>query len=207
MLPLLTKTVRHTISTSDSFLPRRAHVLGGRRAPGLAIAVAIFVTSAAVVVPLNVAQLGLRLNLSRSMPRGLYRMTVGPIDRGALVAFCLDPARAALGRERGYLGVGSCASGVEPLLKRVVAVVGDVLDHERDFVAVNGRRLAESATLAADPQGRALAHGAFGISTIPLGSVWVFSAAPLGWDSRYFGAVPEAGILGLAEPLLTEGGD
>ena len=49
MLPLLTKTVRHTNSTSDSLLPGRAHVLGGRRAPGLAIAVAI----AAARVPLS----------------------------------------------------------------------------------------------------------------------------------------------------------
>jgi type IV secretory pathway protease TraF len=35
---------------------------------------------------------------------------------------------AALARARGYLGRGSCAGGVQPVLKPVIAVAGDVVE-------------------------------------------------------------------------------
>lgn len=40
----------------------------------------------------------------------------------------VSPQTAALARARGYLGPGPCAGGVQPLLKRVVAVAGDVVE-------------------------------------------------------------------------------
>jgi hypothetical protein len=33
-----------------------------------------------------------------------------------------------LARARGYLGPGPCPGGVQPVLKRVIAVAGDVLE-------------------------------------------------------------------------------
>src|SRR5262245_19561753 len=51
---------------------------------------------------------GDELNLSASMPRGLYRVTHDPLAVGQVVAICLPTAVAQFGRERGYLTAGAC---------------------------------------------------------------------------------------------------
>jgi conjugative transfer signal peptidase TraF len=98
--------------------------------------------------------LGLHLNLSPSAPRGLYRAVAGTPTRGAWVAACVSPEAAALGRARGYLGAGSCAGGVQPVLKPVIAVAGDVVELGPEGVAVNGQRLPASASADVDSVGR-----------------------------------------------------
>src|SRR5213594_1750166 len=72
--------------------------------------------------------LGLHVNLSPSAPRGLYRAVAGTPTRGAWVAACVSPEAAALGRARGYLGAGPCIGGVQPVVKPVVALAGDVVE-------------------------------------------------------------------------------
>ena len=67
------------------------------------------------------AALGFRLNLTPSLPLGLYRLAPGPIERGALVATCLPLEMALEGRQRGYLSRGGCPGGASPVLKRVGA--------------------------------------------------------------------------------------
>src|SRR5207244_933762 len=92
----------------------------------------------------------MRLNLSPSVPLGLYRMVDQPVTRGVLVVGCVPPAAARLARERGYLGGGSCPGGAQPVLKRVGAVPGDLVDLRPDGVAVNGTRLSDSAPALRD---------------------------------------------------------
>ncbi len=73
---------------------------------------------------------GLRVNFTPSVPVGLYRQTSIPtteVSRGMLVAACPPPNATELGRRRGYLAVGPCPGNVEPLLKTVVAVDGDIV--------------------------------------------------------------------------------
>ena len=83
---------------------------------------------------------GYRLNLTRSLPVGLYRITGGPVQRGKLAAFCLEDAESiSLARERGYLAAGSCPSGLRPLLKVVSGLAGDVVGLEQGLIAVNGQ--------------------------------------------------------------------
>jgi len=72
--------------------------------------------------------IGFRLNLTPSLPRGIYRATEGRPERGGLVAFCLEsPVWTSLARERGYLGSGSCPSGLRPLLKYLAGLPGDAV--------------------------------------------------------------------------------
>jgi conjugative transfer signal peptidase TraF len=71
---------------------------------------------------------GLRVNASPSVPRGLYRTVTTPAMRDSLIAVCLPANVAQFARERGYLGPGDCPSGVQAAIKRVVAVPGDVVD-------------------------------------------------------------------------------
>ena len=80
---------------------------------------------------------GLHVNLSASAPRGLYRMVAGRLTRGAWVAVCVSSHSAALARARGYLIPGPCAGGVQPAVKPVVALAGDVVESGPEAVTVD----------------------------------------------------------------------
>jgi conjugative transfer signal peptidase TraF len=148
--------------------------------------------------------LGLHINLSPSAPRGVYRAVVEAPIRGAWVVACVSAEAAALARARGYLGPGSCAGGVQPVLKPVVAVAGDVVELGPDGVAVNGSRLPRSKSADVDAAGRALPHPARGRHLVARGEVWLVSTrVPNSWDSRYLGPVPISQVRGVARPIWT----
>jgi len=50
---------------------------------------------------------------------------------------CLPPELAAFGRARQYLGSGDCPGGAQPVLKRIGAVAGDVVELTDTTAAVN----------------------------------------------------------------------
>ncbi len=147
---------------------------------------------------------GLRLNVSRSAPRGLYRILAAAPARGAFVAVCLPPDVARFGRARGYLGPGDCPGGVQAAIKQLIAGPGDLVDVSPTSVGVNGRRLPNSATAAVDSAGRPLPHVPWGRHPVPPAQVWVFGTGdPRSWDSRYFGPLGEAQIRATVAPVLT----
>jgi conjugative transfer signal peptidase TraF len=150
------------------------------------------------------AALGLRVNLSPSVPRGIYRTVDAPPARGALVAVCLPPASAAFARERGYLRSGDCRTGVQPVIKRVSAVGGDTVDVTQIGVRVNEHPLPDTATAAADSRGRTLPHVPWGRHVVRSGDVWLLGTrSPRSWDSRYFGPLSAAQIRATVRPVLT----
>ncbi len=69
------------------------------------IAMALGLLILSLLLPAN---LGIRVNLTESMPRGLYELSVlsHPLKKGDIVAACLPYSAARLGEERGYLGSG-----------------------------------------------------------------------------------------------------
>ena len=144
-----------------------------------------------------------RVNLSGSMPRGLYRLADASPERGSFVAFCLDEVSVALALERRYTGGGTCPGGVEPLVKPVAATRGDVVTTTERSVTVNGAPLPSSATLAADSNGRPLPHDPFGTHRLEHGELWVFSPAERSWDSRYFGPIRRDQVVATVVPVLT----
>src|ERR1700694_4755969 len=101
---------------------------------------------------------GLRINMSASMPRGLYRITRldRPLKKGDIIAACLSYSAILLGRERGYLRPGPCPGGGEPVLKLVAALEGDAVTISPVGVLVNGALLPESRYLVRDGAGRRL---------------------------------------------------
>jgi conjugative transfer signal peptidase TraF len=104
---------------------------------------------------------------------------------------------------RGYRTPGSCADGGAPLLKPVVASIGDVVDVSADGLVVNGAQVPNTAPLPADTKGRPLAHCAFGRYSVPVGTVWVASSySGRSFDSRYFGPVPVTAIRNRMRPVL-----
>ncbi|CAM5279789.1 MAG: conjugative transfer signal peptidase TraF [Xanthobacteraceae bacterium] len=146
---------------------------------------------------------GFRLNATPSYPLGLWRIErpVALIKVGDLVFICMPPgAGLTLGLSRRYLRPGLCRGGAGPLIKAVAALPGQHVEVGRS-VTIDGRPLDHSRVSRADAEGRALAPHAGGV--IPPGHLYLHSNYAGSYDSRYFGPLPEAGVLGLARPIAT----
>lgn len=165
-----------------------------------------FLTGAAVVMSaLAVTGVagGYRLNLTPSEPLGIWRIEEleRPVAIGDLVFLC--PPKSAVfqeARRRGYLRRGVCASGFAPLIKMVAALPGQRVDIT-DHVLVDGRSVPASTLAGRDGGGRALTSDPGGV--VPPHHLFLHSPYASSYDSRYFGPVPDLGLLGLARPVLT----
>jgi conjugative transfer signal peptidase TraF len=172
------------------------------RGPLLAvISVGVMVGCSALVM--RHFRVGLSLTDS-SCPEGFYRLINVPIRRGELVAACLPATTELEGLVRGYLHTGDCPGSAEPVLKVVGGLGGDQIEVEAGWVAVNGERLTNSATVAQDIAGRSLRHVVWGHRQVGADEVWLFGFNNRrSWDSRYFGPVPLGVVRGVVEPVLT----
>ncbi len=140
---------------------------------------------------------GLRINATASMPRGVYRLAPGAPERGDLVSVCIENGTfASLALDRSYLRPGSCPNGLEPLLKRVAGMPGDLLEIGQDGIAINGRLWPQSRAVPRDGHDRPMPEARnVGSRTIPDGLALVLSDRhPGGFDGRYFGLVPMASL-------------
>jgi conjugative transfer signal peptidase TraF len=138
-----------------------------------------------------------------SVPAGVYVLTYQPLRREAWVVVCLPPVVSALGRRRGYLGAGPCAGGASEVLKRVAALPGDVVQVSASGLVVDGKRLQHSRRRRRDTRGRVLPAVPEGTFEVASGTLWIYSDhTDRSWDSRYYGAVPLAGVRSSAALLL-----
>ncbi|MGX8009624.1 S26 family signal peptidase [Mesorhizobium sp. ORM8.1] len=135
-------------------------------------------------------------NASASAPAGLYRVVAGAPARGDLVLAGAPDAIAGLAAERGYL-----PNGV-PLVKHIAA-----LPHERvcafnEAIIIGGKIVARR--LATDTQARPLPWWS-GCRALADDEFFVLNGEVLrSFDSRYFGPVRAANIIGRLAPLWTE---
>lgn len=163
------------------------------------IAIAIALLGVATVAYIA----GVRMNLSGSIPPGLYQIAGGPVARGAIVLVCLPPPTAAFARVRGYVPSGSCADGSAPIGKTVAASHGDTVDVAPNGIAVNGHGLLNSRPLGVDSQNRPLRPFAPGRYVVGQDEVWLVSSySARSFDSRYFGPVKIARIVARVRPFL-----
>lgn len=149
---------------------------------------------------------GLRVNTTASMPRGLWRVIqrARPLRHGDIVTVCLpDIQQVRQGAERGYIPTGGCPGGYEPLVKPIAAVPGDTVDVSTgDGVSVNDEPVSGTVQLARDSAGRVLKAFPPGAYPVAPGEVWLLSGHdPRSFDSRYFGPVPAANVQGVAQPV------
>ena len=133
---------------------------------------------AAALVGLLLWNAGYRVNVTASLPKGIYRLASGAPAKGDLVSFCLEGEFVDLAQERGYLQAGSCPSGLRPLLKTLAGLPGDVVNP----AALHIR--------AADSEGRAMPSVLPDGGIIPPGMALVLADHSGSFDSRYFGLVP-----------------
>ena len=144
-----------------------------------------------------VSTAGFRVNLSPSMSLGIWRVVApSPTDyqRGQVVAVCPPVAAPFLPR-------GSCPLGMQPLLKQLVALPGDVVTVTPAGVSINGGPLLpHSAPLSQTSNGQPLPQR---LGTWRLTGYWLYGAgSPRSFDSRYFGEVPAATLGGVGHPVM-----
>ena len=97
--------------------------------------------------------LGLRISSSDSAAKaGICRVVSPEVKRGDLVAACPLTSRGRVSSEAisGPVRVGSA----EPVRKIAGALLGDVVDIERDWIAVSGSRIPHGAVASHDSAGR-----------------------------------------------------
>ena len=136
-------------------------------------------------------------NPSDSVPIGWYR--IGSSDAlhvGAIVLTTLPPDAAALAAQRRYLPAHV------PLLKRVGAVAPQHVCVFDALVWIDGVPVA--AVLPADRLGRPLPSWPH-CRHLEAGELFLWSSTnPASFDSRYFGPVSAAAVIGVAHPLWLE---
>ncbi|TBB81069.1 conjugative transfer signal peptidase TraF (plasmid) [Rhizobium ruizarguesonis] len=166
----------------------------------------LFLTGAAVTMSALAASGfigGYRLNLTPSEPLGLWRIEElqRPVAIGDLVFLC-PPLTAvfAEARRRGYLRRGLCAGGFAPLIKTVAALPTQRVEIT-DHVLIDGRPVPASSVWGRDGEGRVLLPDSGGV--VPPHYLFLHSSFASSYDSRYFGPVPDSGLLGLARPVFT----
>lgn len=169
------------------------------------VAFALLVTSFILLVV--GAATGARLNVTRSLPPGLYWVVDRPVERHAYVRFCPPNEGAfALAMERGYLSdSGDCPSG-SPMIKRVAGLAGDSVDATETGVSINGQRLPLSAFRQTDGLGRPMPQPNRGERRLRDSDLWVMSDTnDRSFDSRYFGPIDRAWVKEVLVPVLTWG--
>lgn len=139
--------------------------------------------------------LGIIVNLTSSMPQGIYLRAGGDIARNDIIAFCLHEPYKTFGLKRGYLIPGLRCQGSMPLIKKVIALPGDDVVLRDQTITVNNQtysyptyyRDSLNRPLKVYPRGHYLKTPGY----------WVIgSENSHSWDSRYWGPLSRKQILG-----------
>ena len=135
-------------------------------------------------------------NASASVPIGLYAVhPAGTLQVGELVIVSPPEPLADFLDERRYLPKGV------PLLKRILALPGQVVCRTGRAITVDGDAMGEA--LDRDHLGRPLPVWQ-GCHRVADSEAFLMNRQPAdSLDGRYFGALPAAAIVGRAEPLWT----
>lgn len=132
-------------------------------------------------------------NTSASVPIGLYLIVPRPLHLGDYVLIRLSGVPQALAERRSYIGPHT------PLLKRVAALEGDRVCRRGRVVWIAGHWVV--IALASDRGGRRLPVWQ-GCRQLQNGQLFVLGRHPQSFDSRYFGPIDRAQIVGAAIPLF-----
>ena len=175
------------------------------RAVLLSIRLKIILTLSCFIIALvAIATLaGVRLNITKSYPPGLYFMTNDTIKKGSLVIFCpTDTPAFREARARGYIGAGFCPGGYGYMIKKMLAEKGDHVVISANGVTVNGKVLPNSKPMNTDLEGRALHHFEADIDALDEHDVLLMSDySAKSFDARYFGVVDRSSVMSSIEPM------
>jgi conjugative transfer signal peptidase TraF len=143
----------------------------------------------------------LRLNLSKSVPVGMYYRTT---KTARYAAICLSREQLAPAIAAGIdLRPGECQNtGLQPILKPVFeATMDNPIRLAAEGFYVDEKLLSNTAPKKVSLAGKPLTHADFGRYHFGYWAISDFS--PDSFDSRYFGPIAPEQIAFYAKPLLT----
>src|SRR5699024_10476250 len=140
------------------------------------------------LVLLLLSYLGLRVNITTSLAKGIYWTVNKQPEKGDLVAFCLDEKTAKIAYERRYITYGFCPGGYSFLMKQILAAKNDVITINSDGVYVNSELLPYSKPIDIDGNGDLLDIYSVKNEKIKQDFYLVMTNInPYSFDSRYYG--------------------
>jgi conjugative transfer signal peptidase TraF len=150
---------------------------------------------------------GVRINVTPSLPLGLYIATGHQPSLGEVAEFC--PVGMSAEESARYRGFGlACPDRAIPLLKPVVAMAGDRVEFSPSGIVVNGVQIPNTAPRSRDGKGRPIRAFPAGAVTLRKDEVVVASGYHVGsYDSRYMGPIPVSAIRLSLRPLWVVRGD
>ncbi|WP_088343812.1 MULTISPECIES: S26 family signal peptidase [Rhodomicrobium] len=156
----------------------------------------ILLTTASVVMALIIsAATSPRyvLNLSPSVPVGLYRLEGRSLQRGDLAVIHLGEPWRNLAQSRGYLLSKAW------LIKPVAALPGDRVCRLGWVITINGS--ISAVAQSADPMGRFLPKWD-GCRSLGQDEMFLLSNTDNSFDGRYFDVTPRSALIAKALPFL-----
>ena len=157
---------------------------------GMILAVIIF--SSALQLSLRYSELW--INLTSSIPQGIYKIKALEEKRGEAVLFCLDKKRADFAKQRGYVGYGNCPSNSSPLGKYLKGLPGDLAYIGKEGIKINGSLLSGTAPQLKDGNGTPLTAARLN-RVLDQDEFILASERTQSYDSRYFGTVKRTDLL------------
>ncbi|MFT4059272.1 MAG: conjugative transfer signal peptidase TraF [Legionella sp.] len=149
--------------------------------------------------------IGIRINTSNSIPKGIYLLKRGHQLKDHYIIFCPEPKPVFNeARLRGYIDYGLCAHRFGYLMKKVVAVHGDQISSTLSGVFINGQLLPFSKPKIQDGLNRPLSLWL--IKQYQLKSDEVFTMtdqSETSFDGRYYGPIHTSQIKGIVIPMIT----
>ncbi|MGL5335204.1 MAG: conjugative transfer signal peptidase TraF [Enterovibrio sp.] len=139
---------------------------------------------------------GVRINSSKSIPIGIYLTTNAPVEKGAYVLFCPPKTPVfAIAKKRNYIAGGFCPGDYGYMMKKILAVKGDLVTVADDGVFVNEERLAHSKPAQHDLAGRKLPYYRLNRYTLKGSELLLMSdSSDSSFDGRYFGPIDRSQV-------------
>jgi len=146
---------------------------------------------------------GIRINTTKSIPVGFYRIIDAPIEKDAYVLWCpLETEVFDTAKKRGYIGSGFCPGNYGQMMKKILAAKNDTVSVTDNGVYVNGEWVLYSKPIQIDKSGRPLPNFRINDYTLIKNELLLMGdISPTSFDSRYFGLVDSAQIKGILKPI------
>lgn len=156
-------------------------------------------TVLAIVIFSSALQFSLRysdlwINLTSSMPQGIYKVKALEEKRDEAVLFCLNKKRADFAKKRGYVGYGNCPANSAPLGKYLKGLPGDLAYIGKEGIKINGSLLSGTAPQLKDGKGSSLTAARLN-RILDQDEFILASERTQSYDSRYFGTIKRTDLL------------
>jgi len=159
--------------------------------PGFVLITATLAVMALFIRPANKPRY--TLNLSRSVPVGLYRLEGQSLQRGDFAVIQLGQPWYDLAQSRGYLLSKAW------LIKPVAALAGDHVCRSEQLITINGRFAAIAQST--DEMGRSLPKWG-GCRALEQDEMFLLSDLDGSFDGRYFGITRRSALVARAVPIF-----